>query len=293
MANRHRPDLELRRLPWSKLQPGIYCLVFPSGHYYVGQSNRLRYRYAAHLGLLRQGTHPNPRMQSVYAQYGAPALRVECLCAVRDLDQAEQIFLDEYFGRKLCLNLSSDAAAPARGRVISLAERENKRQQGKRSWANGTNGLISWVGLNNANLVRPEVRAKLNAIKLLPESRKHYSEVRTMLHKDPIFKAKHKAGVAKCFANEEQQQNRLSALRLKHMDPAFTESRIARCRAACQKAVECVETGQVWTSGREWQRWIKKTFGVSASLLHVRQETLYKGLTFRYVSSAPGQSAIS
>jgi len=269
---------------WSTPLVGIYCLVFPSGHFYYGQSKHLAYRNANHLSKLRKELHANRWMLAVCRKHGLPTMRIECLCAEEDLDAAEQMYLDEYHGKPFCLNIARHAGAPARGRKATTDEVEAKRLQGKQSWANGTNALIHCIGMNSAILNRPDVRAKIKAIKSTPESRKRDAEIRTALHQDPEFKAKHAAGIARHFANTDQQQSRLSALRIKHQDPEFKARRIAASQDACRKQVECVETGQVWSSAAEWKRWIKEEYGVIASLHHIRHETPYKGFTFKYLA---------
>jgi hypothetical protein len=263
---------------------GVYCLVFPSGHYYFGQSERLRYREAAHLSKLRKGTHDNKWMLAVFKKYGPPCLRVECLCDASDLNSAEQMYLDEHYGRPLCLNLARYADCPARGRAATAEERETKRRQGKESWANGTNALRNCIGMNTRNVLDPKVRAKALAARRTPENRAMQAELRTRLHQEPEFKEAHRAGVARHRANEDQQQARLEALRIKHQDQEFTDRRIALCRAACQKAVECVETGQTWTSATEWKKWIKEEYGVVVNLTSIQKQRPYKGQTYRYIT---------
>lgn len=96
---------------------GVYCLVFPSGHYYYGQSKNIRQRYRDHINTMKRGCHDSPRVQNVYNLYRRPpSLRVECVADTSEIDAAEQIFLDEHVGKGLCLNIATDALATQRGR---------------------------------------------------------------------------------------------------------------------------------------------------------------------------------
>ena len=268
---------------WTEHRVGIYCLVFPSGHYYYGQSKRIRFRQASHLSQLRKAIHANNWMLAVFKKYGTPAIRIECLCDEKDLDIAEQLFLDGHYGSPMCLNLARYADSPARGRKATVEEREAKRRQMRKSWYDGTNALRRCIGMNTPNVLAPENRAKAVETRRTPENRAMQAELRARLHKDPVFKAAHSAGVARHFANEAQQQARLDALRARHQDQEFTQRRLALTRAVCQKAVECVETGQRWPSAAAWQKWIKEEYNVTVNLECVRAGRPYRGLTFRYV----------
>lgn len=269
---------------WSNPRCGIYCLVFPSGHYYFGQSKRIRFRHAEHLSKLRRQVHNNKWMMAIYRTHGLPAVRIECLCDEADLNTAEQMYLDEHFGKPMCLNLVHDADCPARGRKVSAEEREAKRQLMKTKWADGTNALLRCIGMNTPNLLAPENRAKALAIRRTPENRAMQAVIRTQLHQEPAFKAAHSAGVVRHFSNEQQQHARLEALHARHQDPAFTERRLALTRAVCQKAVECVETGRTWESAVAWQKWIKEEYGLVVNTSWLRKHQPYKGQTYRYMN---------
>lgn len=95
---------------------GIYCLVFPSGHYYYGQSQNVHQRFREHVNTMRRSEHDNPRVQAVFKKFASsPVLRIACVCEVEKLDVAEQIFLDEAVGQPMCLNIGRDAKSPRRG----------------------------------------------------------------------------------------------------------------------------------------------------------------------------------
>jgi group I intron endonuclease len=112
---------------------GIYKITIGDKYYY-GQSARLKSRLKDHARLLRQNKHSNTYMQNAYNKHQDFDAEIVLYCDEDNLDMYEQIFLDQYHGLKDCMNLALDAKAPARGRVVTLEERQakSKRQKGKK-----------------------------------------------------------------------------------------------------------------------------------------------------------------
>ena len=49
----------------------IYRITFPTGQFYIGQTNHHEYeRWGSHLSFLKAGKHKNLRMQEIYNEYG-------------------------------------------------------------------------------------------------------------------------------------------------------------------------------------------------------------------------------
>lgn len=87
---------------------GIYKLSWLNNPYfYVGQSCKLKERFAKHLVRLRSGKHENNRIQNVYNKYGEPLF--EILLITDDLDKEEQILLDIHFSDEYCCNICPTA----------------------------------------------------------------------------------------------------------------------------------------------------------------------------------------
>lgn len=60
--------------------PGIYRITcIPTGKIYVGSAKNLRKRYKNHFNKLRNGKHPNPKLQRAFNKYGADAFSFEVL----------------------------------------------------------------------------------------------------------------------------------------------------------------------------------------------------------------------
>jgi hypothetical protein len=87
---------------------GIYRIEI-GPYYYFGSSCRIVSRRGVHLRLLQQGRHHNPKMQSVYNKYGQFIFSVVETCAIDNLRDREQVYLDEHVGVKHCMNLNSRA----------------------------------------------------------------------------------------------------------------------------------------------------------------------------------------
>ena len=103
---------------------GVYKIQIDK-YYYIGQSSDLKKREYNHLRTLKNGTHPNSKMQNVYNKYKDFSFSPLVYAEIKELNHIEQGLLDVYWGNKLCMNLAKDAEAPARGLKFS---EETKRK---------------------------------------------------------------------------------------------------------------------------------------------------------------------
>lgn len=94
---------------------------------YYGQAVNFKHRAASHLRKMRDGSHKNPRVQSVHNKYGEPKIEIIVYCSVEDLDRIEQIFLDTYHGLPFCLNI--DPVASSRKGYIPSKEQKRKQSE--------------------------------------------------------------------------------------------------------------------------------------------------------------------
>jgi group I intron endonuclease len=78
---------------------------------YIGQTQDIRRRWAKHRSELNLNKHPNRHLQAAWNKYGAKAFRFKILerCAVDQLDEREQHFLNIYMVKENCYNRSSEA----------------------------------------------------------------------------------------------------------------------------------------------------------------------------------------
>jgi len=100
---------------------GIYIIVnTKNGKVYVGQSSNLTLRFAYHRSRLKCGKHYNPHLQSAWNKYGEKAFKFLKLeyCPVEQLDEREQHYIDIYWSKAMCYNLTNDVIAPLRGRSL-------------------------------------------------------------------------------------------------------------------------------------------------------------------------------
>ena len=115
---------------------GIYKLLSPDGHYYIGSSNNIQRRTTKHFQQLRKNRHINRFLQNVYNKH-PKEWRVECLEEVPEdkLIKVEQKYLDVCYGKDKCLNLTLVANKPpsAKGRKWS-AKSLKKMQNSKLGW---------------------------------------------------------------------------------------------------------------------------------------------------------------
>jgi group I intron endonuclease len=87
---------------------GIYRLTI-GNRYYYGSSSNVENRVAVHRLALKQGRHPNSFMQNCWNRHGEVQYEIVLECDRAELQECEQRFLDEHFGRENCLNLAPSA----------------------------------------------------------------------------------------------------------------------------------------------------------------------------------------
>lgn len=120
-------------MPYKITLCGIYRITNKlTGESYVGQSRNLKKRIAEHFRLLRNGEHPNTRLQQAANTHGVETFEgvIEVLCDdPGDLDALEEAFLrgDASFLSPHMYNISETAHAPMRGRVHSDEVRQRIR----------------------------------------------------------------------------------------------------------------------------------------------------------------------
>jgi len=124
-------------MPYASQHTGVYRLVNRVERVsYVGSSRNLLKRRAEHFRLLRQGKHPNARLQAAFTQYGEAAFEWVYEVACVDLEDAREIELaalrgDLTFDESVEYNIARDAF-PMMGRTHSAAtkDRISKTKQG-------------------------------------------------------------------------------------------------------------------------------------------------------------------
>ena len=85
-------------------------------YFYYGQSQRFQERIKEHLGALKNKSHCNKKMQNAYNKHNDFKMQIiEILgrgLLQKDLNDAEQKYIDKYWGEKTLLNIARIAGAP-------------------------------------------------------------------------------------------------------------------------------------------------------------------------------------
>jgi len=85
-------------------------------YFYYGQSTNFPQRIKDHLGFLKNKSHCNKKMQNVYNKHSDFKMQiVEILGAgflQKDLNDAEQKYIDKYYDEKECMNIARIAGVP-------------------------------------------------------------------------------------------------------------------------------------------------------------------------------------
>jgi len=133
---------------------GIYVILnVKTGKVYIGQTQDFRRRWHKHKTYLKGGYHENRHLQHAWNRYGADAFRFQKLeyCAIEQLDEREQHFLDIYMAKGMCYNIAKDVQASGRGLIRS---EETRRKLSE-----------AVMGKNNPNFGKPkseETRRKMS-----------------------------------------------------------------------------------------------------------------------------------
>ena len=112
---------------------GIYKLSFPSEHYYIGSSSNIERRTTKHIQCLRDNKHINPFLQNVYNKHKSCKVEILQETTENELLEIEQVYLDKYYGKDECLNLTPTANKPPIRTKQTLKTRQ-KISTSKKGW---------------------------------------------------------------------------------------------------------------------------------------------------------------
>lgn len=91
-----------------------------NGKIYIGSAVDSKIRFEKHRRQLRKGKHHCAHLQSSWNKHGEDCFKFEILEQVEnDLLEAEQRWIDKYYGNANCYNTAKFAGAPMRGRTHS------------------------------------------------------------------------------------------------------------------------------------------------------------------------------
>ena len=119
---------------------GIYKMYWDNNdYYYYGQSINLKSRFSGHLYDMKKNKHKNIKIQSIYNKYGAPKFDICEICLPEELNDRENIYLKEHYGKDFCCNLIQDSYSckgriyTEQGRMAIIAASKNKDCKGSKN----------------------------------------------------------------------------------------------------------------------------------------------------------------
>lgn len=116
---------------------GIYKISIGK-YYYYGSSVDVYNRKYQHQNELRAQKHKNKFMQKVFNKYGNPIFEFVEPCEKSVLRKLEQIYLDNHYGKKHCLNFSNDSSYPRNYTYTAeVREKMSKALMGNKNGKNG------------------------------------------------------------------------------------------------------------------------------------------------------------
>lgn len=164
-------------------QIGIYKIRnVVNGNFYVGSSNDIKHRFAAHRRMLRGSRHHCAHLQAAWNKYGEECFIFEvvaCLLDAADLFTAENGWLQANVGKSHCYNAGISAEAPMRGRTGSASPNFGMHVTDAQKEAISTK-LKAFYAADPRNHPRfgkhhtPEALAKISANRTPPAGAAHY-----------------------------------------------------------------------------------------------------------------------
>lgn len=161
---------------------------------YVGSTNNRYVRWRTHKRKLRSNTHHCHHLQSAWNKYGEAAFAFEVIEKVleeKDLQSAEDRWLERFYGLPECYNVGSRSGAPWRGRTgaehpnygkpMSEEQRATLREAARKQWESSD----PRTGRKHSEEARAKISAKIQQAlaegrggKFIPseETRKKMSE---------------------------------------------------------------------------------------------------------------------
>lgn len=257
---------------------GVYKITAPSGSFYIGSSLDVHARWSGHKSELRKGRHHCQPLQRAASKYGLDALTFTLLaeCPAADLRELEQLCIDmagpvynasrstheALSGLWQQTEFRAAAVQRASDQIRALWQDPKFRQRQRDGAGRALAELHKDPEFAEAHKQR--ATARLQALVNTPEGKAKAAEARRQmyandpearrlrserareqmlkLHADPAYKAR------MAEAARERMRNMRS-------DPTARARNSAAIRAAHGKAVQCVETGQVFATISDAAQW--------------------------------------
>ena len=263
----------MTRIP--KKLSGIYCLIFPSGHYYYGQSINIKERHSGHLTSIRKGTC-NRFMISVVRKYKEmPVVIVVCICDPCDLNQAESIFLEEHTGNPGCLNFGT---VPGSAHFGTKASQETKKKQsismtGKSPSQNTRDRISDSLKLRNHHHSQDH-KLKLSKLLMGRPSKKKGIPI-----KDDVKQRISNSLKGRIFTNETKQKitkSLMGRIPSKETREKLSIAGKGKSNPACEKSVICLTDGMRFKSQADAARFYKIPGPSISAVISGRQKTAGK-----------------
>lgn len=114
------------------MNSGIYRVLCPTGHYYIGSTENFSKRWQEHTRMLQKGKHANKHMQNRFDKYpiGWTFEVIERITPDRkQLIAVEQKHLSSVVGKDpMCMNINESAERPSRAGICIPHTEETKRK---------------------------------------------------------------------------------------------------------------------------------------------------------------------
>ena len=214
---------------------GIYAIVNKiNNKSYIGKSIDIHTRWKEHIYLLSRGVHQNKHLQSAWNKYGEEAFEFIVIktCKAKELNRTESILIALFnttYGK-----IGYNYVGGGEGGAENNAELSKKRSDSlKKYYEENPDGIEKRREALKKAYENPELKEKIrqNTIELFknPEFYRKYRELRS----------------------SEEYRKKISE---SHKGKKPTEEAIALSVEMMSKPVLCVETGVVYSSGREASR---------------------------------------
>ena len=163
---------------------GLYIIWLSDKDYYGGRTNNFKRRICEHKRSLKRKTHGNQRMQNVYNLYGR--FEVVILTRAETIEKqilAEQLWLDQNFGTKNCLNIDKNANGTTMAGIAKISKSlmltdEQKRIKSERAIARN---------LKCSDETREKMRKAMTGKKHTDEAKQKMSAIQRKIAGERIY----------------------------------------------------------------------------------------------------------
>lgn len=246
---------------------GIYLIQNKTnGKVYIGQTRHLHKRWKEHKISLRGHYHRNRYLQFAWDKYGEESFQFRVLeyCAIEQLDEREQHYLDIYMPKGLCYNLAKDVKASRKGMIVNEESRALMRNAklGKKA-SPETRILMSEMrrgekhplfGKRHSETTLEKMRKAHQGQSSPMKGRQHSQEANqknSEAHRGKTLSTEHKNKISMALRGKRSRSHKLTSEQVKQIKEIYsagniTYIEIAKAFRVSKDTIARIIRGEIW-----------------------------------------------